>query len=281
VDVADRTVTVYTSTRSGFPPMRAYLHDLWLRRPFIWHLARTDLKARHYDTVIGQLWILLDPILLAGVYYLLRTVVRPAGSEAERNALIVHLIMGICFFTYTSRSLTNGARSIVANQQMILNTSFPRAVFPIVSVMSALLDLGPTLIIVFGLQLVLGQPISIALICLPLLIAVLTVFNLGCALFFAPITVFFRDIGGFLPYITQVWLYTTPVLYTIAEIPENLRPWLLLNPLYPYWAAFEQMFSGEWPSFWYLLGALAWAIVAFVVGTLVFLVREQDFATRL
>ena len=80
-----REPTVYESTATGLPQLRPYLVDLWGRRRFIWHLARTDLKGEHYDSAIGQVWVILDPLLMAAVYFLLRTVVRPAGTGAGRN----------------------------------------------------------------------------------------------------------------------------------------------------------------------------------------------------
>ena len=82
-----REATVYESTASGLPQLRPYLAELWGRRRFIWHLARTDLKAEHYDSAIGQVWVVLDPLLMAAVYFLLRTVVRPSGSAGERSAV--------------------------------------------------------------------------------------------------------------------------------------------------------------------------------------------------
>ena len=78
-----RIPTVYESTATGLPPLRPYFAELWGRRRFIWHLARTDLKAEHYDSAIGQLWVILDPLLLAAVYFLLRTVVKPVGTGVE------------------------------------------------------------------------------------------------------------------------------------------------------------------------------------------------------
>ena len=66
----DRSATVYEPTATGLPPLRPYLADLVARRRLIWHLARTDLKAEHYDTAIGQLWVVLDPLLTAAVYFL-------------------------------------------------------------------------------------------------------------------------------------------------------------------------------------------------------------------
>jgi len=274
-------VTVYAPTVTGLPPMRAYLAGLWERRPLMWHLTRTDLKGQHFDTAFGQIWIILDPLLLAAVYYLLRSVVRPIGNAEARQLLIAHLVMGIFFFYYTRNSAMDGARSIVGNKQLVLNTSFPRAVFPIVSVMKAFCDFMPTLIVYFLLHWLLGQPFGVPLVLLPAVIVVLTIFNLGCAFFFAPLNVFFRDTQGFLPYIFRVWLYVSPILFLIPEIPDDKLIFFQLNPLYAFYAVLEPIWQGEWPSWGWAGIAVAWAVGAFVIGSVTFLIRERDFAIRL
>lgn len=274
-------VTVYAPTVTGLPPLRAYLRDVWARRPLMWNLTRTDLKGEHFDTALGQLWIILDPLLLAAVYYLLRSVVRPIGSADARQLLIAHLIMGIFFFYYTKNSALQGSKSIVGNKQLVLNTSFPRAIFPLVSVMKAFCTFLPTLVVYFPLHLALGQPFGAPLLLLPVVIVLLTSFNLGCALFFAPLNVFFRDTQGFLPYVFRVWLYVTPILFLIGEIPSHNLVWFQLNPLYAFYAVLEPMWQAEWPSWAWLGIASAWSVVAFVVGAVFFLIRERDFAVRL
>jgi ABC-type polysaccharide/polyol phosphate export permease len=274
-----RAVTVYEPTVTGLPPMGPYLRAMWDRRPFMWHLARTELKARHYDTALGQVWVILDPLLMAAVYYLLRTVVRPIGA-LDRNFLIDHLIWAVFFFQYTSKSLRQGAQSILGNKQMVLNTAFPRAIFPVVAVLVALLDFLPTLLVYFVLHALLGFGFGASFLFLPLMIFMLTMFNLGCALLYAPLTVFFRDTSALLPYLTQIWTYMTPVLYTVQEIPPNLLVYLRWNPLYPFWAALEQIFGGQMPSPGYLLAAGAWGTLFFVGGGILFLLREGEFAIR-
>jgi teichoic acid transport system permease protein len=277
-----RTPLVYEPTETGLPLLRPYLRDLWARRNFMWHLARTDLKAEHYDTALGQLWIVLDPLLMAAVYYLLRTVVRPAGSSGVgRNALIAHVLWGVFFFTFTSNCLTAGARSVMVGKGLVLNASFPRALLPLVAIIKASVDFVPTFVVYLAFHAWLGQPFTVALLVVPILFALQTVFGLGLALLFAPLMVFYRDTGGFLPYLTRLWLYLTPVLYLVSEIPPNLRPVFLVNPLYPFFGALGQIFVGAVPSPWYLLGAAAWAFVTFFVGAVLFLAREREFAVRL
>ncbi len=276
-----RQATVYESTASGLPQLRPYLADLWGRRRFIWHLARTDLKGEHYDSAIGQIWVILDPLLMAAVYFLLRTVVRPAGSGAARNLIIAHLVWSVFFFTFVQNSLQSGARSVLGGRNLIMNASFPRAVLPLVSIVKAVFDFLPTMLVYFAFHALLGQPFGLALLTLPIVIVTLTLFNIGLALLFAPLMVFFRDTGGFLPYITRVWLYITPALYFIREIPPQLLAYLRWNPLFPAYAALEQIFSAKMPGQGYLLASLAWAVGFFLVGAVVFLAREREFAVRL
>jgi teichoic acid transport system permease protein len=229
---------------------------------------------------LGQVWIILDPLLLAAVYYLLRTVVRPIGSDAERNVLLDHLIWAVFFFQYTAKSLRQGAQSILGNKQMVLNTAFPRMIFPLVAVVIAFLDFLPTLLMYFILHAFLGLPFGTSLIVLPVIIVLITFFNLGCALLYAPLTVFFRDTTALLPYLTQIWTYTTPILYLVSEIPPNLLWLLRLNPLFPFFAALEQVFAGQMPSPVYMLAQTAWATAFFVGGVILFLLREREFAIR-
>ena len=152
---------------------------------------------------------------------------------------------------------------------------------PITAIIKAVFDFIPTMFVYFAFHLVLGQPFGLALFALPGIIVVLTVMALGLGLLFAPLMVFYRDTGGFLPYITKIWLYVTPVLYFVVEIPPKLLVYLRYNPLYPSFVALEQIFSGRWPSPTYLVAATAWALGFFFVGAVVFLARERDFAVRL
>lgn len=280
-EAAMRAPTVYEPTVTGLPPLIEYARSVWARRPLMWHLARTDLKAEHYDTVLGQIWILLDPLLMAAVYYMLRSVVRPVGQDpTTRNMLLAHLLWGLFIYRYTSGAMAQGARSVVNGRQLILNTSFPRLIFPIVATLKAFLDFLPTITIYLIFHAILRQPFTMALAFLPALIMLQTVFNFGLALIFAPLVVFFRDTAGFIPYMTQIWLYSTPVLYLVSEIPANLKKLLVLNPLYPLYAALEQIFTGHWPSFGYIAGFAAWAFGFLAFGIVAFLVREREFAVR-
>lgn len=276
-----RPHAVYQRTRTGLPPLREYVGEIWRRRPFVWHLARTQLKAENYDTAAGQLWIILNPLLMAAVYMFVRTIFRPPSGMDQKD-VIDHLIMGVFLFKFVSSSLMLGARSIYMNRQMVLNTAFPRAIFPIASTTQAFMELVPTMGVYFLVHWYLDQPFTDALVWMPVYLLTFTIFSLGLALFFAPLCVLYRDTAGIVPYLTKVWLFTSPVMYSVAEIPPNLLPYLeWLNPAFAWYAAFEQMFDGQMPDLKYLWMSLGWMTATFLAGAALFLFKERRFAARL
>lgn len=275
-------VTVYEPSRTGLPPMRAYLRTVWARRPFIWHDARSDLKAENYNTVLGQVWLILSPLLLAGVFIIGRSVLRPLGDPSERNYLVAHLIGGIFFYQYVIGGWNLGGRSIVANRLMLMNSSFPRAVFPLSAMLRSFFEFIPLLAALFVARVILQQPFSpSALVWIPVVVAEVTLFALGMGLGTAAIMVFFRDFGNVVTLISRLWLWMSPILYTTEEIPPNLKPYFVLNPLYPFLAALEQIWQGRRPSMGYVLWGGGWALFSLLVGSVIFLIRERDFAFRL
>ena len=94
--------------------------------------------------------------------------------------------------------------------------------------------------------------------------------------------VYFRDLKSFLPYLTRIWLYSSPILYVIDQIPEGLKPFLMLNPLYPMLGSLSAVVDeGQAPSAVFMVWGLGWAVVALVAGGLFFVSREREFAIRL
>jgi teichoic acid transport system permease protein len=282
--VIEAPTTVYEKTRSGMPKLRPYFADTWSRRPFIWHLARTSLKAENYDTAAGQVWIILNPLFMALVYLMVRSIFMGGSTAEERANNIDNLIMGVFFFKFASAALGTGANSILSNSQMVLNTAFPRIIFPLSAAIQAFMEFLPTLLVFFGIHWYLDQPFSHALVYLPVVVFLLVVFNMGLSLFFAPLNVLYKDVKGVVPYIAKIWLFATPVMYTVGEIEKNapqLLPYLQMNPLFPFFAALEDIFDGVTPPLYYLGWAALWAGAFFVIGSILFLRKERFFARRL
>jgi ABC-type polysaccharide/polyol phosphate export permease len=272
-------IQVYEPYRVGLPPLRPYFEGLWQRRHFIWELAKADLRVQHFNTALGQLWLLLNPLLLALVYFLLVTIVRGSSRGPE---FFGHLMLCLFTFRFVSRSVREGGAAVVGGGQLILNTAFPRMLLPLSAVITGILRFLPTLALYAVAHLVIGLPIGVELLWAIPIFLMLAFFAMGMTTIFATAQVYFRDLKHFLRYLMRIWLFTSPIIYYADDIPERFRPLMNLNPLYPLLGSLSDAVNqGETPSFGLLGIGLAWTIIALVVGTFVFLTREREFAVRL
>jgi teichoic acid transport system permease protein len=260
------------------PPLRPYLHELWDRRRFVKTLARTEIQGKRSSTVAGQLWALLDPLFQAGIYFLLISILR--GGQGGRGSAdqMTLLISGIFLFSFTRRSLLDGARSVIGGRGLLLNSAFPRALLPISSVYKGLLELAPAGIIYLVIHVAAGRPIGMGVVFLPTLLLLHTTLNLGLALLFAALTVYMRDVTQLLQYLVRVLFFITPVLYPVSILPPAIRTAMAFNPLFPVFAAYQEVVGGGVPTIGQLAGALFWAVIFLVAGASLFLSHERAFA---
>jgi teichoic acid transport system permease protein len=270
---------VYEPHTSGLPPLRPYVRDLWRRREFGIELSRTNLRARHANTAFGLLWLVLNPLLLASVYFILVDILR-GGSRG--SAFFAHLVGGIFAYYFVSQSAQQAVKSVTSGGRLILNTAFPRALLPLASVLTAFLRFLPTLAVYAVLHVALGMPVGPEVLWVVPIIAILVVLASGLAMLVAATQVYFRDLKEFLPYVLRVWLYATPILYFADEVPERYQWLLAANPLGPTLTAWsDALIEGRSPAAGTLLLGLGWALAIFVAGALVFVSREREFAVRL
>jgi teichoic acid transport system permease protein len=270
---------VYEPHRIGLPPIRPYVRELWRRRQFAFELARTNLRAQHFNTVLGQLWLVLNPLLLGAVYFMLVSIVR----EGDRGSVfLAHLLLGLFAFRLVSMSVKQGARAVVGGGRLILNTAFPRTLLPLASVLTAFMRFLPTLAIYAVVHAVAGLSVGPHLLWTVPIVALLFVLAAGAAMLTAAAQVYFRDLTNILPYFLRLWLYLSPVLYYVDEIPDRYRPIAAVNPLYPLLGSLSDVVNrGEAPGVGFLAAGLAWALGIFLVGALFFMSREREFAVRL
>jgi teichoic acid transport system permease protein len=272
-------VHVYERHRVGLPRLRPYARQLWRRRRFAWELSRTNLRAQHFDTAFGQLWLVITPLLLGFVYFLLVDIIR---GGAHPRGFLANLLAGLFAFYFVSTSISDGSKSVTGGGKLILNTAFPRLLLPISSVITAFMRFLPTLLVYAVAHAVSGLRFSLHLLWAIPVVALLVLFSTGMAILFATLQVYFRDTRSFLPYFLRIWLYLSPVLYSVHDVPDRLRPFIALNPLYPMLGAWTEILNdGRAPSPGFLAAGLAWAVGTLLVGTLYFMSREREFAVRL
>jgi teichoic acid transport system permease protein len=271
-------VAVYEPFRAGLPPLGAYRRALWARRSFIAEFSRSELREQNYGSVFGQLWLVLNPLLLSGVYFLLIYII---GGQSD-STRYGHLTASLFLFYLVSNSLTGGVKSITAGQRLILNTAFPRIMLPISAMVIALFKFIPTLAVFFVMRTVLGLDYSWQMFWAIPVVLIALLMGLGMAILISCINVYFRDIASFLPYMTRSLLYLSPILYQASDLSDKLRSFEIANPIFYLLDAWSQvMVYAQAPDLFSLLHSLVWALAVFIIGTYFFLSRERDFAVRL
>jgi ABC-type polysaccharide/polyol phosphate export permease len=269
---------VYEPFRAGLPKLGRYWKSLWARRTFIKEYSKSELREQHFDSVFGQLWLVLNPLLLSGVYFILIVIIGGATDSAR----YAHLTASLFLFYLVSNSLTGGVKSVTAGQRLILNTAFPRIMLPISAVVIAIFKFLPTLIVLVAVKVVLGSPFTLEMLwAIPVLL--ITIFlALALAIAISCVNVYFRDIASFLPYLTRTLLYLSPILYEASALKPSLKLIETFNPLFPILDSWSRaMVHGQAPQLSSMLEGLAWATGIFFVGTYFFLSREREFAVRL
>jgi ABC-type polysaccharide/polyol phosphate export permease len=271
---------VFVPHSVGLPPLGSYVRELWRRREFAVELARTKLREQNFDTVFGQLWLVLNPLLLALVYFILVDILR--ASDSRNSEFFAHLVGCLFAFMLIHNAMTVGVRSVTKGGRLILNSAFPRALLPLSAVITAFMRFLPTLVVYVPIHLASGLPVTVNdLWTLPIIVLFLLL-AAGLSMLVAAAQVYFRDLSNFLPYMLRIWLYVSPVLYFADEVPDRYR-WLLdVNPMGGLLTAWSDVLvDGNPPQLEAMILGLAWGIGLFVAAGLFFLSREREFAVRL
>jgi teichoic acid transport system permease protein len=275
-------VHVYEPHTVGLPRLGNYFRELWGRRQFVYEMSRTDLRAQHFDTAFGMLWLVLNPLLLGFTYFLLVFVIR-GGSKGPD--FLAHLLGALFAYHFFSQSVIQSAASVTGGSKLLMNTSFPRALLPISSVLTGIMKFVPTLVIYGAVHVIAGLPTNANILWAIPMFVILVMFTTGFAMLFATLQVYFRDTRSFLPYVMRIWLYLTPILWTVEDLAKLSKPAQRLirqNPMYDIVGAWSQALdTGHRPGLSLMIRGALWAIGMLVVGSLYFMSREREFAVRL
>jgi ABC-type polysaccharide/polyol phosphate export permease len=269
---------VYEPFRAGLPPLRKYWRSLWSRRTFIAEYSRSELREQHFDSLFGQLWLILNPLMLSAVYFLLIVIIGGSGGALRYG----HLTASLFLFYLVSNSLSGGVKSVTAGQRLILNTAFPRMMLPISATVIAFFKFIPTLLVFMIIRTALGLPFGWEMLWSIPVILIALIFSLGVAILISTINVYFRDIASFLPYLIRTLLYLSPILYEASALKPKLRFFEHFNPLFSILESWSlSIVHAQAPQVSSLLVASAWAFGVLLIGTYFFLSREREFAVRL
>lgn len=238
------------------------------------------MRAQHLDTTFGRVWLVLNPLLLACVYFILVDIIR--HGHARPAHYLPHLIAGIFAYYFVSGTIRQGAKTVIKGSKLVLNTAFPRILLPTSSVIGNFMRFVPTLAIYAVIHVISGLPIGFHLLLVIPVIMMLTGVAAGISMFVSALQVYFRDLAQFLPYLLRMWLYLSPVLWFANQVPHGFKPLIWANPIGALLACWSDiLIKGEVPSLFLFALGLAWTIVSMALGTLFFMSREREFAVRL
>jgi lipopolysaccharide transport system permease protein len=205
------------------------LREVWQFRDLLFTLAGRDLKLRYKQTALGVIWVVLQPLMAAGIFSFVFGKVAKLPSDGVPYLLFS--FAGLLGWNLFSNTLTKTSSCLVGNAQLISKVFFPRLVLPLSSVPSAMVDFG----VAAGMMVVMMFVYRVApgweLVLAPVWLVMLLMIAMGIGLCTAALSVSYRDVQYILPVFVQILLYASPVAYSVAAVPANLRMFYYANPL--------------------------------------------------
>jgi len=262
------------------PPSRwasVDVREVWEFRDLLTRFAIRDLKRRYKQTALGVVWVLLQPLLTAGIFSFVFGQV--AGLPSDGVPYFAFAYAGMMSWSLFSASVTKISGSLIGNAQLISKVFFPRLVLPLSTLGSTIVDFVIALAMGVVVVLAAGVTPTAALLLLPLWTIVALMLGAGIGLVAAALMVSYRDVAYVVPVAVQMLLYASPVAYSMSAVPERAQRIVGLNPLTGLMEAFRwSMLGTAAPSPALVAYTLAAAGVVFFVGTLVFTRMERRFA---
>lgn len=255
------------------------IKEIYAYREMIFSLVRRDLKGRYKGSVLGFLWTFINPLLQLLVYTFVFSIVMRSGIDDYYLFLFVALVPWIFFST----SVSGGSSCIWAQQDMVKKIYFPREVLPIAFVTSQFVNMLLSFLVIFVVLLVSGKELNpVALLCLPIIMIVEYLLALGMAMLSSAITVYIRDLEYILGIITMAWQFLSPVMYSVDQVPEEVRGIFFANPMTPIIVAYRDiLYYGEVPELDTLLHAVLVGVGLLLVGTILFGRLKRHFAEEM
>jgi len=252
------------------------LRELWEYRELFWAFVVRDIKVRYKQTVIGALWAILQPLSTMVVFTFFFGQLAKIGSDGVPYPVFSY--SGLILWTYFTGALTAASNSMLGASGLITKVYFPRVIIPLSATLTGLIDYLVAAIILAILLIYFGITPPLTILILPLLIAITWLLVSGIGMFLAAVNVKYHDVKYAVPFIIQLGMFFTPVIYPISIAP-NFKTLLMLNPMTGIIEAHRAVILGNHPVNLSALGiSIALTVAIFVGGALYFRSVEKYFA---
>ena len=251
--------------------------ELWTYRGLLVLLVWRDVKSRYSQTVLGAGWAVLQPVLPMVIFSLIFG--RFARIPSDGVPYPVFSLAALVPWTYFASALSGGGNSLILNRNLLTKVYFPRLVIPGAQVLAALVDFAIAFAVLLIALLVLGIVPGIGgILFLPVLVAIVSLTALGAGALVAALSVQYRDVKHLTPFLVQIWLFASPIVYPMSLVPEAYRSVYALNPMAGVITAFRAMLLGTpGPTPLQLGLSIIGAVVIFLAGTIYFRHAERVF----
>ena len=237
--------------------------ELWQFRELLYFLAWRDVKVRYKQTFLGVIWAVLQPVLTMLVFSVLFGRLVKMPSDGVPYPIFVYI--GLLPWQYFSAVLGQSTNSVVTEKNLITKIYFPRLIMPASPAISALLDLCIASVVLGIMMIYYGVSVSSGILLVPVLMLLTMMNAVGFGMWFCAMNVRYRDIQYAIPFIIQIWMFITPVIYPGSLLGERYNWILSLNPMGGIIEAFRPAVLGHMPIPWTSLG------ISGVIGFMVFL----------
>ena len=250
--------------------------EIWRYRELLFFLTWRDVKIRYKQTVLGFTWAFIQPFLKMVVFSLIFG--RLAKMDSDGFPYPIFVYAGLLPWNFFAESLSRSSQSIVSGANLVTRVYFPRLIIPFSSVGACLVDFAISFGILVGLMLYYGVAPTAATLAIVPLVALTIFAALGVGTFLSALTVAYREFRHVIPFMVQIWMFLTPVIYPVKKVPENLQWLISLNPMSGIVDAYRSAILGK-PFEWSNLGiSLGVAGVVFIAGIMYFRRIEARFA---
>jgi lipopolysaccharide transport system permease protein len=249
--------------------------ELWAFRYLFGMMALRDVRVKYKQTSLGLVWVLLQPLGMMLIYtYLFRSV---AKVDTAGVPYPVFVMPGLILWFLFSRSVGEGGSSLAGNVGLMSKVYFPRIMLPAAAMVGHLVDFGVSLVLVVALMGFYGHVPALTLMFAPIFLFLTVVLAFGLALWMSSLDAQVRDVRFVLPYVLQIWMFVTPVVYPLSAIPENYRWVVALNPLAPLVEGFRWsvLGLGAPPSLWGVAVSAVAGVLLVITGASYFRVTER------
>lgn len=260
---------------SGF--LRLNLREVWDYRELLYFLVWRDVKVRYKQTVLGAAWAIVQPVMTMLVFSIFFG--RLAKVPSDGIPYPVFAFTALLPWQLFAYALSESSNSLVSNQNLITKVYFPRLVIPIAAVLAGLVDFAIAFVVLLVLMLYYGIVPTAAVALLPLFMVLAVMTALAVGLWLSALNVKYRDVRYTIPFLTQFWMFATPVAYPSSLVPEQWRALYGLNPMAGVVEGFRWALLGKSHGPGPLLAVSVAAVVVLLVGGLMYFRRtESTFA---